>query len=55
MNFSNFLKNINLDMKINFKNYENKKLIYFLNLIIIITFILVNLSFTTIKNLRKNQ
>ena len=49
MNFSNFLKNINLDMKINFKNKENKKLIYFLNLIIIITFILVNLSFTTIK------
>ena len=42
-------------MKINFKNYENKKLIYFLNLIIIITFILVNLSFTTIKNLRKTN
>lgn len=49
------LINENFKIEVEFKNYENKKLIIFFNIIIFLTFIFINLFFKIIKNLKKKK
>jgi hypothetical protein len=49
INFNDF-QNKNFDIRLEFTNYKNDRLIYFLNLLIILTFISINFSIKTINN-----
>lgn len=53
-NFNDF-QNKNFDIRLEFTNYKNDKLIYFLNFIIILTFISVYFSIKSINNFLKRK
>lgn len=53
-NFNDF-QNKNFDIRLEFTNYKNEKLIYFLNFIIILTFISMHFSIKSIINFLKRK
>lgn len=50
--YNNLMENINFEIVTKFENYKNNKLIYFINIIILMSFIFVNFCFVEIKKIR---